>query len=112
MQRPNLLAPMSALLLAVTAAGPLPAQEPPEPHSSCMRAEELAWFLRREFEEVPTARGLSDGGVLVTVFAAKTAGTWTIAVTDPSGVSCIVATGTGFELTPEALSPGGEPAPT
>jgi hypothetical protein len=50
--------------------------------------------------------------VLVTVFAGQITGTWTIAVTDPSGVSCIVATGTGFELTPEALSPGGEPAPT
>jgi hypothetical protein len=77
-----------------------------------MPAEAFASFLRERFEEVPTAWGVGDNGVLVTVFAAKAAGTWTIAVTDPSGVSSIVATGTGFELMPKVLAPGGEPAPT
>ena len=112
MLRPTLLATVSALLLVGTATGPPLAQEPPEIYSSCMLSGELASFLREQFEEMPMTRGVSDDGVLVTMFAAKAAGTWTIALTDPSGVSCILATGTGFELMPEALARQSDPAPT
>jgi hypothetical protein len=112
MPRPTLLATVSTLLLAGIATGPPLAQEPPGMYLSCMPTEELASFLREQFEEMPTARGVSDDGLLVTMFAAKAAGTWTIAMTDPSGVSCIVAAGTGFELMPEALARQSDPAPT
>ncbi len=84
MRRLTLIAPVSALLLAGTAAGPLLAQEPPETYPSCMPAEELASFLEEEFEEVPMARGVSDEGVLVTVFAAKATRSWTLTVTGPN----------------------------
>jgi hypothetical protein len=112
MRRLTLLVPLLALLLACTAADPLLAQQPPELYPSCMPAEELARFLEEEFAELPMARGVSDAGVLVTMFAAKAPGTWTIAVTEPSGLSCIVAAGTGFELMPEALALRGDPTPT
>ena len=61
---------------------------------------------------MPMARGISEDGALATVFAATTSSTWTITLADPSGVSCILATGTGFKLMPEALIPQGEPAPS
>jgi hypothetical protein len=112
MPRPTLLATVSALLLVGTATGPPLAQELPGVYPSCMLTEELAPFLREQFEEMPMARGVSDDGVLVTMFAAKAAGTWTIALTDPSGFSCIVAAGAGFELMPEALARQSDPAPT
>ena len=112
MRRLTLLIPLLALLLACTAADPLLAQQPPELYPSCMLAGELASFLEEEFEELPMARGVSDAGVLVAMFAAKATGTWTIAVTEPSGVSCIVAAGTGFELMPEALALRGDPTST
>ena len=79
---------------------------------SCMLSGELASFLREQFEEIPMTRGVSDDGVLVTMFAAKAAGTWTIALTAPAGVSCILAAGTGFELMPDALARQNDPAPT
>ena len=112
MRRLTLFVPLSVLLFAGTMAGPLRAQEPAEPYPSCMPAEELASFLEEEFEEVPMARGASDEGVLITVFAAKATGSWTLAVTEPSGLSCVFAAGTGFELMPEALAFQGGPAPT
>ena len=112
MRRLTLLAPVSALLLMGTAARPLLAQEPPDLEPSCMLTEELAGFLQERFEEVPIARGVSGDGVLVTMFAAKATTTWTLALTDPSGVSCILDGGTGFELLPEALALPGAPAPT
>ena len=61
---------------------------------------------------MPVAQDVADDGVLVTVFAAKATGTWTIALTEPSGLSCVVAAGTGFELMPEALALRGDSAPT
>jgi hypothetical protein len=112
MRRLTLLAPVSALLLIGTAAGPLLAQEPPDMEPACMLTEELAGFLKERFEEVPMARGVSEEGVLVTMFAAKATSTWTLALTDPWGTSCILAAGTGFELMPEALTLRGDPAPT
>jgi hypothetical protein len=112
MWRLTLLVPLSALLLAGTAADPLVAQGPPETYPSCMPAEALAQFLEEEFAELPVARGMSDEGVLVTVFAARATSDWTLAVTEPSGLSCVFAAGTGFELMPEALAFQGGPAPT
>ena len=113
MRRLPLLASVLALLLAGAAAGPpLRAQEQPETYPSCMAAEELAASLEKKFEEVPMVQGVGDGGVLVTMFAAEATGTWTIALTEPSGVSCAVAAGNGFELTPGALALLGDPAPT
>ena len=72
----------------------------------------IVGYLQERFEEVPMARGVSGDGVLVTMFAAKATTTWTLALTDPSGVSCILDGGTGFELLPEALALPGDPAPT
>jgi hypothetical protein len=112
MWRLTLLVPLLALLLTCTAADPLLAQQPPELYPFCMPAEQLASLLEEKFEEVPMVRGTSDVGVLVTMFAAKATGAWTIALTEPSGLSCAFATGTGFELLPEALALRGGPAPT
>ena len=77
----------------------------------CMRSEELARSLADNFAEVPMARGLSDGGVLVTVFAGKSGNTWTLAITQPSGVSCIFSTGEGFEFLPPAAALSASAAP-
>ena len=112
MPRLSLLASLSAFLLPATATSSPIAQESPEIYPSCMLTEELASLLKEQFEEMPMARGFSDYGVLVTMFAATASSTWTITLTDPAGVSCILAAGTGFELTPEALARQSDPAPT
>jgi hypothetical protein len=112
MRRLTLLVPLSAVLLAGTATGPPRAQEAPKAHLSCMPAEALASLLEEEFAELPVAWGASDEGVFVTVFAAEATRGWTLAVTEPSGLSCVFAAGAGFELTPEALAFQGGPAPT
>jgi hypothetical protein len=111
MRRLTLLAPVSALLLAGGAVHPLLAQALPGMDLSCLVTEDLAWLLREQYAEIPVARGLGGDGVLVTVFAAKTTGSWTIALADPSGISCILAEGTGFKLLSDELAlysnPGG-----
>ena len=69
-----------------------------------MRAQELARFLEENFGELPTARGLGDGGVVMTMFAAGGSNTWTLAITQPPGVSCILAAGESFELLPASVA--------
>ena len=44
---------------------------------------------------------------MVEVFASRDTGTWTITVTRPSGLTCLVASGQAFETLAEAL-PGPE----
>lgn len=112
MSRLILLAALPTLLLAGTSAGPPPAPEQPPTDLSCMLSGDLAAFLREAFEEVPVARGVSDSGLLLTVFAAASTTTWTLAVTDPSGLSCIIAAGSGFELLPMAGARPDDPAGT
>jgi hypothetical protein len=113
MRRLPLLASLLALLLAGAAAGPpLRAQGAPKMSLSCMPAEELARLLEEEFAELPLAWGASDEGVFVTMFAAKATGSWTFTVTEPSGISCVFAAGTGFEVTPAALALRDCPSPT
>ena len=110
MRRLTLLTPVAALLLAGSAVDPLLAQALLGLDLACLLSEDLAWVLREQYAEVPVARGVGEDGTLVTVFAAKTTGTWRIALADPTGVSCVIAEGTGFELLPEETALQGDPA--
>ncbi len=52
----------------------------------------VAATLSQRHAEHPTAMGLSHGGAMVEIFAAPQ-GTWSIVMTQPNGVSCLIATG-------------------
>jgi hypothetical protein len=108
-----LLAPVSALLVC-SAADPMLAQAQallPDTGLSCLLTEDLTWLLREEYAQVPVARGAGGDDTLVTVFAAETTGTWTIALMDPLGISCVLAEGNGFELlSKEELALRSDPA--
>ncbi len=54
--------------------------------------------------------GLAANNAVVEVFASIETGTWTITVTTPQGMTCLVASGQSFEATPEDLLPTGAPA--
>ena len=52
--------------------------------------------LSKRYHEVPVSMGLSGNGGLVEILASKK-GSWTIIVTRPSGVACVVSTGESWE---------------
>ena len=52
--------------------------------------------LDLEFSETPQALGLSEDGALVEVMVSPS-GSWTILVTYPQKLTCVVATGDGWE---------------
>ncbi|MBH62904.1 MAG: hypothetical protein CL569_10755 [Alphaproteobacteria bacterium] len=64
--------------------------------SAQMLCKERTTFLRHlgaTYSEAPVAMGLANNGSVLEVLSSKGGGTWTIIVTKPSGLSCIVASG-------------------
>ena len=56
--------------------------------------------LGNRYAETPIALGLAGNGDLVQVFAAVDGATWTIIVTRPDGLSCLITEGEAWESLP------------
>jgi hypothetical protein len=59
----------------------------------CLSYDTMSELLAREYTETPVAAGLAQTGKLLQVFAAKDGSSWTVVLTRPDGMSCIVAAG-------------------
>ena len=70
---------------------------PSEPAIPCHQALEIAKHLSAKFNETPVAVGLQSNGNMLQVYASEEKGTWTVVSTTPAGMSCILATGKGWE---------------
>lgn len=83
-------------------SGPAAAQGVP---TACAKRDALLSQLANRYGEVPVAIGVADGR-LVELLTAKDGITWTIILTTPQGVSCLIASGDGWRpLTPVANGP-------
>lgn len=63
------------------------------------RAKIVGW-LGVNYKEAPVATGVSNKGALVEVLSSVDGETWTIIVTKPNGISCIVDTGQAWQPKP------------
>jgi hypothetical protein len=77
---------------------------------ACGERESMVQRLERAFGEVQKGAGLVNAGQLVEVWRSDETGTWTILMTDPEGMSCIVAAGEGWRDIDEKLIAKGDPA--
>lgn len=77
---------------------------PSDPAIPCYGALEIAEHLSAKFDEMPIAFGLQSNGNMLQVYASEEKGTWTVVSTTPTGMSCIVATGEGWERLPYSKS--------
>ena len=74
----------------------------------CNKRDNVLALLAKKYKETPIAAGVTNTGGLVEVLTDIKSGTWTIIVTTPQGVSCLVAAGEGWRnmeqiaLEPEA----------
>jgi hypothetical protein len=87
----------SALVVLVGLAA---AAEPVSAQSVCANRDVIVTKLQQDFSEAPSALGMSDNGAVIEVLASKDGTTWTILMTTPDGVSCVVATGEAWEPFP------------
>ena len=90
-----------ALLCLSGIAVPAAAQQ------NCAAREVVLGHLTENFGESRQSIGKAPEGRVVEVFASLETGTWTITITLPDGLTCLVASGEAFEHLAEDLQPAG-----
>lgn len=63
----------------------------------CHERAEIARQLGQGYDEAPVSLGVQSNGNLVEIFSSPRTGTWTMVATEPSGRSCVVAAGDGWQ---------------
>ena len=87
-------------------AGPAFSQSGP----NCAPRDIVVERLAERFGETRQSMGLGANNAVVEVFASDESGSWTITVTSPAGLTCLVASGQAFEELAEVLPAEGNDA--
>ncbi len=69
---------------------------PATAQQACGERAKFMIKLEETFAERPIAMGLTNKGAVLEVFASEN-GSWTFLITMPSGLTCVVASGQGWE---------------
>ncbi len=77
---------------------------------NCAPRDAVVERLAEGYGETRQSVGIGSNNAVVEVFASDETGSWTITVTVPGGLTCLVASGQAFEETAEALPAKGSDA--
>ena len=77
--------------------------------AQCGQHDKVASALEKQFGEQTRAMGLAQDNTVMELYAADT-GTWTLTVTLPNGMTCLVASGANFETVTPTQVAKGDPA--
>ncbi len=66
--------------------------------AACGQRTDIVAFLASEFKEAPIAVGIDSNGNLVEVLSSRSGSTWSVIVTTPNGVSCLVGSGEDWQV--------------
>ncbi len=83
----------AGFMLAAWSVSSGPAQAAPQ----CDERTKVLRLLSDKYKEAPVAIGVTNNGGLVEVLSAGKGGTWSIIVTTPQGMSCLVAAGENWK---------------
>lgn len=101
---PTFAALGAGLAAALAAAAPAAAEE----SRQCRERTEVLQHLGAKYKEAPVAVGVTSTGGLIEVLSSGEEGTWTIIVTAPSGLSCLMAAGESWTPLAEQTANGPE----
>jgi len=73
------------------------------PSRNCGEREHIVTSLAERYGESRQSIGLGANNQVVEVYASLETGTWTITVTLPDGMMCLVASGQAYEAVAEAV---------
>jgi hypothetical protein len=96
------------LALSLGFAGVLLATHSAQAQSQCGPRAGVVAQLADQFGETRRSMGLAANTTVMEVYANDETGTWTIALTMPDGVTCLVAAGQSFETLNEPLPAKGD----
>ncbi|QUJ76883.1 hypothetical protein KDD17_02145 [Sulfitobacter albidus] len=94
---------LAALTAAAAIVIALGGQAAAQSARNCAPRDVVVERLATGYGETRQSVGLGANNAMVEVFASEETGSWTILITAPSGVSCLVASGQSFEEVAEAL---------
>lgn len=106
----------AAIFLATTTQAGAQTKNQPQAHTqaqaprNCAPRASVVTRLAERYGETRQSVGIGSNNAMVEVFASEETGSWTILVTMPTGVSCLVASGQSFEEVAEALPAKGSDA--
>jgi len=78
--------------------------------NACAPREIVLDRLSATYGETRQSIGLGTNNQMIEVFASDATGTWTITMTQASGMTCLVASGQAFETLADTLPPAGQGA--
>ena len=81
-----------------------------EAADNCAPRDQVLARLASTYGETRQSIGLAANNAVVEVFASDASGSWTITVTLPTGLTCLVASGIAYETLAEQLPPSGQEA--
>jgi hypothetical protein len=90
---------MPALLLATVAGIALPAA-PAGAQMVCGKRADIVRQLGEKYGETRHSMGLAQGRGVVELYASEETGSWTILMTSPQGIACMMAAGQSFQVDP------------
>ncbi len=59
----------------------------------CMPHDDFRVELQRNFSEAPVAIGIANNGALIELYAKRDKSSWTLIMTRPGGLSCVLVAG-------------------
>lgn len=76
--------------------------------NQCGKRDTVVTQLTEKYGETRRGMGVANNNSVMEMFASDTSGSWTITVTMPNGMMCLVASGQGYEAMAEELPAKGE----
>lgn len=98
---------VGVILLTLSLAVMAPAAQA-QGTSHCAPRERVIDRLASTYGETRRAMGLGANNAVIEVFASSDSGSWTITVTLPSGMTCLVASGQAYETMGDVLAAPGK----
>jgi hypothetical protein len=77
--------------------------------SQCGPRADVLGLLSTKYGEMRRSVGLAANSTVMETFDNPATGTWTITVTTPQGITCLIASGQAFEAVTEAAPKPGVP---
>ncbi|MEC9432819.1 MAG: hypothetical protein VYD87_07920 [Pseudomonadota bacterium] len=82
----------------------------PQGGAMCGERRQVVSRLAEKYGETRRGYGLQQGAAVVEVFASGSTGSWTILLSTPNGLACLLAAGQNWAPTPdESSGPVGDP---
>lgn len=67
---------------------------------ACTARADVISHLSKKYSESPVSIGLANNGGVIEILSSKTGTSWTIIITMPNGMACMIAAGENWESVP------------